>query len=118
MNTRIYAVSGSSNTGRRTRSARRSRALVAAGAITGVMLLATAMTAPAASADSAGVTARTTSAESATVARTAADLPVYRDWYWSYAACDNAGRQGVERGHWGAYQCAEGDMFWHLWTDR
>ncbi|MFJ2606149.1 hypothetical protein ACIQOU_15435 [Streptomyces sp. NPDC091279] len=48
----------------------------------------------------------------------AANLPVYRTWYWTWANCDNAGRQGVERGHWDQYQCAEGDVFWHLWTNR
>ncbi|MFF5565681.1 hypothetical protein ACFY7Z_08515 [Streptomyces sp. NPDC012623] len=48
----------------------------------------------------------------------AADLPVYRDWYWTEGNCQRAGRQGVERGHWDQYQCAAGDVYWHLWTNR
>ncbi|MEU3251284.1 hypothetical protein [Streptomyces sp. NPDC006997] len=50
--------------------------------------------------------------------RAAAGLDVYRGRYLGWADCDKAGRQGVERGHWDQYQCAEGRVFWHLWTNR
>ncbi|MFD0315537.1 hypothetical protein [Streptomyces flavalbus] len=50
--------------------------------------------------------------------RGAAGLDVYRGRYLGWADCDKAGRQGVERGHWDQYQCAEGRLFWHLWTNR
>lgn len=43
---------------------------------------------------------------------------IYRDWFWSYAGCDNEGRGGIQRGHWDHYTCSEGDVFWHLWTNR
>ncbi|MEU1735600.1 hypothetical protein [Streptosporangium sp. NPDC020145] len=43
---------------------------------------------------------------------------VYRDWFTSHARCVTAGQGGIDRGHWGHYTCSEGDVFWHLWTDR
>ncbi|MFI6453581.1 hypothetical protein ACIBF6_18730 [Streptosporangium amethystogenes] len=46
-----------------------------------------------------------------------ADLPVHRGKSWFHSDCITAGRQGVDRGHWSQYQCAEGWM-WNLWTDR
>ncbi|MFF0771451.1 hypothetical protein ACFYUK_21380 [Nonomuraea wenchangensis] len=46
-----------------------------------------------------------------------ADLPVHRGKFWFHSDCITAGQQGVDRGHWSQYQCAEGWM-WNLWTDR
>lgn len=47
-----------------------------------------------------------------------ADLPVLRGKYWTRAGCEQAGRDGIDRGHWSQYQCADGTLQWILWTDR
>ncbi|MEU6726464.1 hypothetical protein ABZ917_22420 [Nonomuraea wenchangensis] len=64
--------------------------------------------------------AETTTAHQAGAVVTAAapaDLPVHRGKFWFHSDCITAGQQGVDRGHWSQYQCAEGWM-WNLWTDR
>ncbi|MEU8248870.1 hypothetical protein [Nonomuraea sp. NPDC048916] len=62
------------------------------------------------------VSAQAVSAQAAS-AQAAADLPVHRGKFWFHSDCVTAGQQGVDRGHWSQYQCAEGWM-WNLWTDR
>ncbi|HEX4812601.1 MAG TPA: hypothetical protein VFV66_07585 [Nonomuraea sp.] len=62
--------------------------------------------------------ASVSSAVAAGSAQAASDLPIHRGKYWSHSACITAGQQGVDRGHWSRYQCAEGTWFWNLWTDR
>ncbi|GGO79188.1 hypothetical protein [Nonomuraea cavernae] len=47
-----------------------------------------------------------------------ADLPVHRGKFWFHSDCITAGQQGIDRGHWSQYQCAEGSWMWNLWTDR
>ncbi|MEU4508365.1 hypothetical protein AB0G05_02610 [Nonomuraea wenchangensis] len=64
--------------------------------------------------------AETTTARRPVAVATAAaraDLPVHRGKFWFHSDCITAGQQGVDRGHWSQYQCAEGWM-WNLWTDR
>ncbi|GAA0471551.1 hypothetical protein ACFQ2B_33465 [Streptomyces stramineus] len=51
-------------------------------------------------------------------AQAPADLPVHRGKYWTRGGCMEAGQEGVDRGHWSQYQCANGPVFWNLWTDR
>ncbi|MBV9022592.1 MAG: hypothetical protein JO362_02020 [Streptomycetaceae bacterium] len=43
---------------------------------------------------------------------------VLRDKYWTYDGCNSAGLQGVQRGAWDQYQCANGTLQWVLWTNR
>jgi hypothetical protein len=50
-------------------------------------------------------------------AQAAADLPIHRGKFWFHSDCITAGQQGIDRGHWSQYQCAEG-WLWNLWTDR
>ncbi|WP_151770717.1 hypothetical protein [Streptomyces abyssomicinicus] len=45
-------------------------------------------------------------------------LDVHRGKYVTLGGCQTAGQQGIERGHWDRYQCAEGTFFWNLWTNR
>ncbi|MFD7702429.1 hypothetical protein [Streptomyces caelestis] len=45
-------------------------------------------------------------------------LDVHRGKYMTLGGCQTAGQQGVDRGHWDRYQCAEGTFFWNLWTNR
>nr|WSZ96091.1 hypothetical protein OH820_10885 [Streptomyces sp. NBC_00857] len=48
----------------------------------------------------------------------AADLPIHRGKYWTLGGCQEAGQQGIDRGHWSRYQCAKGTLQYSLWTDR
>jgi hypothetical protein len=50
--------------------------------------------------------------------RAADGLNVHRGKYVTLGGCQTAGQQGIERGHWDRYQCAEGTFFWNLWTNR
>ncbi|MDH6223103.1 MULTISPECIES: hypothetical protein [Streptomyces] len=52
------------------------------------------------------------------VVRAADGLDVHRGKYVTLGGCQTAGQQGIERGHWDRYQCAEGTFFWNLWTNR
>ncbi|MFE6490012.1 hypothetical protein ACFVGN_44770, partial [Streptomyces sp. NPDC057757] len=46
-------------------------------------------------------------------------LDVHRGKYVSLGGCQTAGQQGIERGHWDQYQCAQGSFWlWNLWTNR
>ncbi|GAA2424671.1 hypothetical protein [Streptomyces glaucus] len=45
-------------------------------------------------------------------------LDVHRGKYLTLGGCQTAGQQGIDRGHWDRYQCAEGTFFWNLWTNR
>ncbi|MGC2999506.1 hypothetical protein ACPF8X_14355 [Streptomyces sp. G35A] len=45
-------------------------------------------------------------------------LDVHRGKYFTLGGCQTAGQQGIDRGHWDRYQCAEGTFFWNLWTNR
>ncbi|MDR6979049.1 hypothetical protein J2X68_005783 [Streptomyces sp. 3330] len=46
-------------------------------------------------------------------------LDVHRGKYVTLGGCQTAGQQGIERGHWDRYQCAQGSFFlWNLWTNR
>ncbi|MEU3556093.1 hypothetical protein [Streptomyces fragilis] len=54
----------------------------------------------------------------AAAAPAADGLDVHRGKYVTLGGCQTAGQQGVERGHWDRYQCAEGTFFWNLWTNR
>ncbi|QXJ26482.1 hypothetical protein AGRA3207_002690 [Actinomadura graeca] len=47
-------------------------------------------------------------------------LDVHRGKYLTLGACQTAGRQGIERGHWDSFQCADGTWpwRWNLWTNR
>ncbi|MEW1720215.1 hypothetical protein [Streptomyces sp. NPDC093109] len=83
------------------------------------LVAAAALAAPLGLGASEAVAGTVAEAAAAPVASAAADnLPVYRDWYWTYGNCVGAGQQGVDRGHWDRYQCASGDVYWHLWTNR
>lgn len=53
-----------------------------------------------------------------TVVRAADGLDVHRGKFFTLGGCQTAGQQGVDRGHWDRYQCAEGTFFWNLWTNR
>ncbi|MFD2348157.1 hypothetical protein ACFSTC_00285 [Nonomuraea ferruginea] len=51
-------------------------------------------------------------------ASAAADhLPIHRGKFLFHSDCITAYQQGIDRGHWSRYQCAEG-WLWNLWTDR
>ncbi|MGW0607277.1 hypothetical protein [Streptomyces sp. NPDC002644] len=52
------------------------------------------------------------------VVRAGDGLDVHRGKYVTLGGCQTAGQQGIERGHWDRYQCAEGTFFWNLWTNR
>ncbi|WP_448317288.1 hypothetical protein [Streptomyces sp. CO7] len=54
----------------------------------------------------------------AATAWAADSLDVHRGKYVTLGGCQTAGQQGIERGHWDRYQCAEGTFFWNLWTNR
>ncbi|WP_391858282.1 hypothetical protein [Streptomyces silvisoli] len=41
-----------------------------------------------------------------------------RGKYWTFDGCNSDGQQGVQRGAWDQYQCANGSVFWNLWTNR
>ncbi|MFF9021209.1 hypothetical protein [Streptomyces eurythermus] len=48
-------------------------------------------------------------------------LDIHRGKYMTLGGCQTAGQQGIDRGHWDRYQCAEGNMWpwkWNLWTNR
>ncbi|CAL9341731.1 hypothetical protein [Streptomyces sp. NPDC057838] len=48
-------------------------------------------------------------------------LDIHRGKYMTLSGCQTAGQQGIDRGHWDRYQCAEGTMWpwkWNLWTNR
>ncbi|MBT2385944.1 hypothetical protein [Streptomyces sp. ISL-11] len=69
--------------------------------------------------EASGVHARQSFAAAAShVAQAPADLPVHRGKYWTRGGCMEAGQEGVDRGHWSQFQCANGPVFWNLWTDR
>ncbi|MFE7814299.1 hypothetical protein ACFU5P_20555 [Streptomyces sp. NPDC057433] len=56
-----------------------------------------------------------------TAVQAADSLDVHRGKYMTLGGCQTAGQQGIERGHWDRYQCAEGSMWpwvWNLWTNR
>ncbi|MER6628030.1 hypothetical protein ABT301_07305 [Streptomyces sp. NPDC000987] len=53
--------------------------------------------------------------------RAADGLDIHRGKFMTLGGCQTAGQQGIERGHWDRYQCAEGSMWpwvWNLWTNR
>jgi hypothetical protein len=56
--------------------------------------------------------------ERAAVVQAGDGLDVHRGKYVTLGGCQTAGAQGIERGHWDRYQCAEGTFFWNLWTNR
>ncbi|QYC40234.1 hypothetical protein Nocox_13080 [Nonomuraea coxensis DSM 45129] len=89
------------------------RMLAAAGFVFALAGFAQAGSAQTAAAET--VTARQPGVAVPAAAR--ADLPVHRGKFWFHSDCVTAGQQGVDRGHWSQYQCAEGWM-WNLWTDR
>ncbi|MEV0037021.1 hypothetical protein [Streptomyces sp. NPDC050804] len=43
--------------------------------------------------------------------------PNLRGRYVTRGGCLEAGQEGVARGHWTGFQCANGTFFWILWTD-
>ncbi|MCH0540190.1 hypothetical protein I3F58_11535 [Streptomyces sp. MUM 203J] len=48
-------------------------------------------------------------------------LDIHRGKFMTLGGCQTAGQQGIDRGHWDRYQCAEGSMWpwtWNLWTNR
>lgn len=54
-------------------------------------------------------------------AASAADAPegwVHRGKYWTHGGCVEAGHDGVQRRHWDEFQCANGPVYWNLWTNR
>ncbi|MFD3514800.1 hypothetical protein [Streptomyces sp. NPDC058657] len=53
----------------------------------------------------------------ATAVQAVDGLDIHRGKYWTLGGCQTAGQQGIDRGHWDRYQCAEGWM-WNLWTNR
>ncbi|MEU3620573.1 hypothetical protein ABZ725_51310 [Streptomyces sp. NPDC006872] len=53
-----------------------------------------------------------------TAVQAADGLDVHRGKYVTLGGCQTAGQQGIERGHWDRYQCAEGTFLWNLWTNR
>ncbi|MEU3620570.1 hypothetical protein ABZ725_51295 [Streptomyces sp. NPDC006872] len=53
-----------------------------------------------------------------TAVQAADNLDVHRGKFISLGGCQTAGQQGIERGHWDRYQCAEGTFLWNLWTNR
>lgn len=54
------------------------------------------------------------------VVQAADGLNVHRGKYFSLSGCQTAGQQGIDRGHWDRYQCADGTwpLRWNLWTNR
>ncbi|MFI2507318.1 hypothetical protein [Streptomyces sp. NPDC018972] len=85
-------------------------ALSAFAALTAVGLGGLGAAAPAAAAPGA--------ASHQTAVQAADGLDVHRGKYFTLGGCQTAGQQGVDRGHWDRYQCAEGTFFWNLWTNR
>jgi hypothetical protein len=85
------------------------------GVITTVLLAGTlGLGATQAGAAVAGSPQRATAAQ-------AADAPagwVHRGKYWTRGGCLEAGQEGVQRRHWDEFQCANGAVFWNLWTNR
>ncbi|MFI2780640.1 hypothetical protein [Streptomyces sp. ALB3] len=56
-----------------------------------------------------------------TAAPAADGLDIHREKFMTLNGCQTAGQQGIERGHWDRYQCAEGNAWpwvWNLWTNR
>lgn len=43
---------------------------------------------------------------------------VKRGTYWTRGGCIEAGQEGIERGLWSRYTCANGPLWWTLYTDR
>ncbi|MER5198649.1 hypothetical protein ACWD3J_37365 [Streptomyces sp. NPDC002755] len=61
----------------------------------------------------------TAATQQASAVRAADGLDVHRGKYVTLGGCQTAGQQGIERGHWDRYQCAQGSFFlWNLWTNR
>ncbi|MFJ4834389.1 hypothetical protein ACIP79_31440 [Streptomyces sp. NPDC088747] len=84
---------------------------VAAGAL---VVLSLGAAVPATAAPGTTAVQRTVSVSAAPV-----DLDVHRGKYMSLGGCQTAGQQGIERGHWDQYQCAQGSFWlWNLWTNR
>ncbi|MEV6407891.1 MULTISPECIES: hypothetical protein [Streptomyces] len=57
----------------------------------------------------------------AAVVQAADSLDVHRGKFMTLGGCQTAGQQGIDRGHWDRYQCAEGSLWpwiWNLWTNR
>lgn len=90
-------------------------ALAVAGiAVAGVLGVGASPAAAASQADASRVTA---TAEASGLLLPAEDLPRLRGKYWSLTACQNAGYDGVARGHWTRWQCTKGTLQWVLWSD-
>ncbi|MFF3320034.1 hypothetical protein ACFYV5_31685 [Streptomyces sp. NPDC003035] len=86
-------------------------AIAPAVAAAAVIALGLGAAAPAAAAPTTAVTASAVSE--------AEGLDVHRGKYVSLGGCQTAGQQGIERGHWDQYQCAQGSFWlWSLWTNR
>ncbi|GAB7110654.1 hypothetical protein JCM4814A_89710 [Streptomyces phaeofaciens JCM 4814] len=64
------------------------------------------------------VAAPATASSHVAAVRAADGLDVHRGKYVTLGGCQTAGQQGIERGHWDRYQCADGTFFWNLWTNR
>ncbi|MFD5895339.1 MULTISPECIES: hypothetical protein [unclassified Streptomyces] len=96
----------------------------------GFAVAVTAMTGlgafPASAAEQARPAERPSVSERATVSEraSAADrsalsgrYPHLRGKYWTRGGCLEAGQEGINRGHWTGYECANGTLQWVLWTD-
>ncbi|MER5555160.1 hypothetical protein ABT001_26415 [Streptomyces sp. NPDC002793] len=65
--------------------------------------------------------AASASAPQVTAVQAADGLNVHREKFMTLNGCQTAGQQGIDRGHWDRYQCAEGNAWpwvWNLWTNR
>ena len=83
---------------------------LAVAAVTGLGLSAAAPAVAAPAAASSHVTA----------VQAADGLNVHRGKFLTLSGCQTAGQQGIDRGHWDVYQCADGTWpwRWNLWTNR
>ncbi|MEV5414305.1 hypothetical protein AB0K60_36400 [Thermopolyspora sp. NPDC052614] len=45
------------------------------------------------------------------------NLPNLRGKYWTFSGCQQAGHDGIGRGHWTQFHCSRGTLQWVLWTD-
>ncbi|MFH8452915.1 hypothetical protein ACH4CD_27200 [Streptomyces fungicidicus] len=87
--------------------------LTAFAALAAVGLGGLSVTAPAVAAPGAG--------SQVSAVQAADGLDVHRGKFMTLSGCQTAGQQGIDRGHWDSYQCAEGNMWpwtWNLWTNR
>ncbi|HEY9327264.1 MULTISPECIES: hypothetical protein [Streptomyces] len=88
-------------------------ALTAFAALAAVGLGGLSATAPAVAAPGA--------ASQVSAVQAADGLDIHRGKFMTLSGCQTAGQQGIDRGHWDRYQCAEGNMWpwtWNLWTNR